>query len=995
MRKTARLIALFGIGCIGILAGCSNTDSSTSPTSSVGSTNTSSSTVVSNDFYVSYKGEEVLSGASYTIDVDDPVARLTCYNLETGADVTSTTASFSSSNSSVLTVDANGMLTALTPGSATITVTSSSSAEYSLEINFTVQNTTVASGVNSYSTVDYDEKANILGVLENYAVDNYLTGITLFSNGGYVVYNSRYQPTPTEYVSGYGWGTMREGRLSGDISNPAEGHDASYYQVGTTAVASHANAMDASGSDVSDIASYFTTSYFSNRLNATSDGYEWYPSLSTDDRPVAVDDDGNVISSNYNRRWRIHLRTASNGDNVPVYRTASTVTNYNGYNISALDGKEVELSDYLTPFKFMLTAYNGQYRGSELTDGVSGFSGAASYYNSTTDDPGDGSIYDEEAWANLMGDEETGLLPNGERGNIIVGTDDQGDYIEFNLLYPCTEFYAMYYLSSSLYSPLPLDYVEAIGADYLGAFPNNYTPVDTMVYTGPYYVEQWDNASYIKLTRNDQYYEYIEGYSMSDGNTTWPYQIPGFEFTYYESSNLQNLFETGTIDSYSPSADILNTTYNTDNGTTSSGVSWNKYQTQGDANFKINVNSTTAEQWDSYFGVNGSVTAHDSATSAEWIEEREARAYLSDKNFLDFLSFALDRETICTSRGTQPTQDYFSDNYLIDPENGISYNSTDAHAAVLADRHNDTYGYSPDDAKASLEEAMWDTIIPLAQEGLLPATGTGIAGTSSNPYLVQIDMNWMNTTDVSDYGDVFNSIENAFEELINEEFAGAYKLEINQINGTSNYQDVYDMMKEGTYDLGFGAISGGDLNPINFFEVLKSDNSSGFTLNWGADTSKVSSDIVYDGHTWSFDGLWQAADSAALLTSDGEFAEASNVSTGNTTSSVAYESINNSDMSVTYRISFKDLVNAGAKSLSVTWTNGDTSDSYTNAELEALWDSDYEVDITIDNSFNTYRNVTLRVSFTITITDTSGDAYDTETSSSISLLSYYGITGNN
>ena len=79
----------------------------------------------------------------------------------------------------------------------------------------------------------------------------------------------------------------------------------------------------------------------------------------------------------------------------------------------------------------------------------------------------------------------------------------------------------------------------------------------------------------------------------------------------------------------------------------------------------------------------------------------------------------------------------------------------------------------------------------------------------------------------------------------------------------------------GTYDLGFGAISGNSLNPLNFLEVLKSDNSSGFTLNWGADTSKLSKTdpIVYEVEEngekvkkeWSFDALWAAADHGAVV----------------------------------------------------------------------------------------------------------------------------------
>lgn len=978
MKKSVRLISLFAIGCVGLLASCTNHSGIT------GGGNGSDVVSGLRAFYVTYKGQDVNNGDTFNINVGEKNIRLACHANDNNEDITHL-ATFTSSDDTVLSIS-NGLITPLKAGEADVTITNASEKDFSCTVHFVVSESSIASGVQSYSTVDYDEKANILGALEKYAVDNYLTGITLFSNGGYVVYNDRYKPLPREYVSGYGWGTMKEGKLDSDLTNVPTNHDPSYYQIGTVSVAGHANAMDASGSDVSDIASYYTTAYYSTRLNASNNGYEWYPSLALDERPIAVDESGNQIQSDYNRRWRIHVRT---GDKAPVYRTASTAT-MNRVNLSTFNKRPVALEDYLTPFKIMLTSWNGQYRGSELTDGVSGFTGAASYFNATSTNPNDGTVVDEEAWDNLMGD-ENGQLPDGSRGNIIVGTDEEGDYIEFNLLYPCTQFYAMYYLSSSLYSPLPIDFVQAVTPSNLGQFPTGYSPVDTFLYTGPYYVEQWQNGQYIKLTRNDDFYEYKEGFTMSDGNHRDVYQIPGFEFQQYSQNALQNEFETGAIDSYAPTKDTLVTPYNTTTGTSTQGVKWTRYQTKGDSNFKLNVNSLTPEEWRRRFGTSGTVYAHDSSETSRWVEQREDRAYLSDKNFLDFLSFALDRETICTSRGMTPTQNYFSDNYLIDPETGISYNSTDAHAAVLADRYNESYGYSPDAAKRALETAMEETIIPMGEDGKLVANGQGQGGTPTNPWLITIDMNWMNPTDEKDYGDVFDSIYRIFDELIDEVYGGCYELDIKQIAGTSDFNAVYDLMKQGEFDLGFGAVSGNDLNPLNFFEVMKGDNSSGFTLNWGPDTSKIDSEdpIIYDGKKWSFDGLWQAADSAVLLNNDGTFAVASNVSTKGS-GSIKYESIDPKSQSVTYRISFKQLVDAGAKELSLSISNGDATIAYTNEQLEELWDSNYVASIVVDNTLNGTRSVTLRVSFEITINGVDGPL-TTETSSTIGLLSYTGV----
>jgi len=91
---------------------------------------------------------------------------------------------------------------------------------------------------------------------------------------------------------------------------------------------------------------------------------------------------------------------------------------------------------------------------------------------------------------------------------------------------------------------------------------------------------------------------------------------------------------------------------------------------------------------------------------------------------------------------------------------------------------------------------------------------------------------------------------------------GKVKLTVVNHDGTTNYEDVYNNhMMVGQFDLGFGSISGNSLDPLNFLEVLKSDNSSGFTLNWGPDTSVVSENLIYNDQPWSFDTLWQAGDS--------------------------------------------------------------------------------------------------------------------------------------
>ena len=70
----------------------------------------------------------------------------------------------------------------------------------------------------TYVSASYDERTVILGILEKWAVENFLTGLTIYGNGGYVMYNERVNPGTgdwSNYIPGYGFGVLAEGDLLG------------------------------------------------------------------------------------------------------------------------------------------------------------------------------------------------------------------------------------------------------------------------------------------------------------------------------------------------------------------------------------------------------------------------------------------------------------------------------------------------------------------------------------------------------------------------------------------------------------------------------------------------------------------------------------------------------------------------------------------------------------------------------------------------------------
>ena len=102
-------------------------------------------------------------------------------------------------------------------------------------------------------------------------------------------------------------------------------------------------------------------------------------------------------------------------------------------------------------------------------------------------------------------------------------------------------------------------------------------------------------------------------------------------------------------------------------------------QVEGDSVFKLNVNSCTQEQWTERFGPSGSISAGHS-----W----DVKPWMSNENFLNGLFWSIDRKTFADKRGVQPSINYFSGSYMSDPQNSISYNSTDDHKEAVKNYHN-------------------------------------------------------------------------------------------------------------------------------------------------------------------------------------------------------------------------------------------------------------------------------------------------------------------
>lgn len=872
---------------------------------------------------------------------------------------------FTSGDTSIVSVNANGTATFKKAGSTTIKVScKEASADFEgVSVNVTVADTAVAKGAYSYvasedASKTYEDKLEILGSLEKWAVKNNLTGMTLFQNGGYVMYNPRIKKPTNNYITGYGFGILSEGTIDADLKG--ESNDAwkrYYHSYGGTNNKQKYNYLDDTGSESSSLYGYMASGYYSTKMNSTKDGYEWFPLLakSAEEANIVAEYDAHGFNHNmplpiydsYNEKtglgtkFKVYFKTSEDGIKFHTLSDKAEIKKF--------DGQGVTLEDYITPYKLLL---NGAMDLARSTDMISDSSegtlkGAKAIFNMTKSnaDIEDESIYGKDGTFYKM----VGLEPNWEENSIT-----------FTFNTPVSQFTAMNNLASTLVSPINVEFLKAIapagtsgGAAFHDAMNYAYgttasnknsagstlTPVDTVLSCGPYTLEYSDQLQ-IAYKRNDDWIE------VQDGR----YNIKGIVLKYYsgasQSTNyaFERFIQDEQIDACSIPTDYIST-YKDDPRTT---------QTEGDSTFKLNLNTCTQAEWNSIF------KDRQNRPNQYVDEEYSVKPLMSNDSFVKGLIFALDRKTFAEKRGVVPSQSYFAPAYLWDPENGKSYDSTVQHAAAIAEYSPSTYGYNVSLAVQYMDEGIKELI----NEGKYY---------SNSSETIRIE--WMNTTDTDEYGEEIKQyFEDAFKQT--DAYKNGFRLTIENGEGFTDYQRVYDIMKKGTFDMGFGSISGMTNDPLGFLEVLKTDNSAGFTLNYGKSTAEIDDEdpIIYKGKSWSFDGLWAAAKKGAVVGDEGKVVESPVTALGNTAAPKNTMTVTNAESTKieVYRFAIqvtldtlvlsseatfklfteegKDKDESITVSLTYTDSEGATQTAAFNATVEnglAKFDSDTEADGTI------------------------------------------------
>ncbi len=676
-------------------------------------------------------------------------------------------------------------------------------------------NLSVGAKYTSFKGESAAERQKILGLLEKYAYENNLTGVSLFEDGGYQVFSDTVQLPTENYVTGYGFGTLRYGSITSDLAGETKSEWKRYYHSYLSEDPANLNYMDDKGSVVGNLIGYGSSSYFGQALNANKDGYIWEGDLSNDDRPTPLDADYATTGTSKKYKFQVKI-----GSELKYNTLTSNST------LAKYKDREVSIDDYLTPYLLLWTKAVGYARAAENLTSSTGIAGANEYYNSSANG------IDLESFKKKVGI------------NAYVGDDGKG-YLEIELNEAATPFMAMYYISSSMYAPVPMDFIKDLGngnalegAKVWGKFTDGgLTPVDTTLSTGPYVLESWEKDKQIVYKKNANYY-----------SKSGEYNIAGVHMNILAAAKADTEagikeFEANKLSACGiPQTQLVK--YKTDPRT-------KVYD--GSSVFKLNVNSCDQETWNSLFGVNGSITQ--TPLSEYW----ECEPMMSNDDFLLGLSYSLNRTEFADKRGCVPSVNYFSNEYLVDPENAVSYNSTADHKAAVASRT--ANGTLSDGYSLTLGQDYFTNAAKALTEN----------GTYKSGDTISLEIAWMFQANITNYGvDIEKYWEDAFNSSDAKKVYGL-TLDIENI-AVATWSDVYyKKMMVGQYDIAFGSISGNTYDPLNFMEVLKSDNSSGFTLNWGCDTSLPG--IEYNGKMYSYDALWQAADTACYIDSEGKIAD--------------------------------------------------------------------------------------------------------------------------
>jgi len=374
--------------------------------------------------------------------------------------------------------------------------------------------------------------------------------------------------------------------------------------------------------------------------------------------------------------------------------------------------------------------------------------------------------------------------------------------LEFTYIDEQSQWNVKYGSAGATMTPIHVELYEALGEDYA-------TDENTVAYHGPYFVTYYEPGKIIRFAKNelnvdaDMYFYTHKTLSV----------IEDSEVRFQE-------FLAGKTDT----ALLPGTEY--ENYKTHPGLK----RVPGATTFRLQINGLGTEE--------GQLAQF---SESEWIPE----PILANQDFKMALFHAIDRKKLAEEvLKTSSTQMYlFTDAYVVEAEAGIPYRSTPQGMSVATDLSPSTFGYNLDAATALYEKAL-DTLVA---EGVYADGDT-----------IEIEFYYFSGSETQAL--LGSYLKTAFEEAF---VSANHDITFTLSPMAKEFPGIYyDHMMIGEFDTAIGGISGSTLDAASFLDTYCSDNRSGFTLNWGIDTSQAVIPVAYQNdkgefvkEMWSFDAI--------------------------------------------------------------------------------------------------------------------------------------------
>jgi ABC-type oligopeptide transport system substrate-binding subunit len=379
------------------------------------------------------------------------------------------------------------------------------------------------------------------------------------------------------------------------------------------------------------------------------------------------------------------------------------------------------------------------------------------------------------------------------------------------------------YVASTL-SPINKELFEKLTPVGYGLSP------ETVASCGAYVLNTWNKGELLTYTKNDNY----PHASL--------YHYTGLQYLYVDSDEDRlEEFLAGKLDCASVPSERIN-------------------EFISDERVKIVPNNSVWRLMINGFGTeeirDEYISEHPNLGLSEDFVPEPILQYLEMKQAL---YYGINRyEATLEAKSLLPAYTYYNENYIFDSESGMSIYETESGMSILIDFGKDSYGYDPNLAIALFKQAVSKAI----------SDGFYQAGTEEYPTIIEFE--FVNVLSGNSRLHTFvNEMILQYEELLYDDVnhVGIH-FNVIEVAFPENYND-YLMIANA--DLGVGGISESieGINPLN---TCDDQNSSGFTLNWGIDTSSANIKVSYTNQEgnkiyelWSFNGLISALEKQTTI----------------------------------------------------------------------------------------------------------------------------------